>query len=206
MAARLSILPYQRARAGRTRQFPQTCLTRMIRPSLIVSGVMVSQAGAVERLVPAVVSLGQSASRRSTSQIIALLPRASLSQSMLRSVALAISKVRHIWAATIQQTCARTTLAIPESWVWEQRLGAAPTRLPFRQADNLSWSSTRPERLRRRRSSVAPFPASSTIRPDLAPVRHHSLRNKLIVGESLRGSIFEPRRDRLVDGASTQPA
>ena len=99
-------LPFQPARAGRTRQFPQTCLTRMIRPSLIVSGVMVSQAGAVERLVPAVVSLGRSASRRSTSQIIALLPRASLSRSMLRSVAPAISKVRHIWTPTIQRTCA----------------------------------------------------------------------------------------------------
>ena len=46
---------------------------------------------------------------------------------------------------------------------------------------------------------MAPFPASSTIRPDLALVRHHSLRNKLIVGESLRGSIFEPRRDRAVN-------
>src|SRR6266513_3655967 len=182
MGARLSLLPYRPVRAVPTRQFPTTCLTRLIRPRLIDSGVMVSQVDAVERRVPAVVSLERSASRRSILQIMALLPRASLSRSMLRSVALAISKVRHIWAATIQQTCARTTLAIPESWVWEQRLGAAPTRLPFRQADNLSWSSTRPERLRRRRSSVAPFPASSTIRPDLALVRHHSLRNKLIVG------------------------
>jgi hypothetical protein len=36
------------------------------------------------------------------------------------------------------------------------------------------------------------------IRPDLAPVRHDSsLKNKLSVEESLRGSIFEPRRDSL---------
>src|SRR5262245_26438179 len=106
MGARLFLLLYQRAREGRTRQFLQTCLRRMIRPSLIGSGVMVSQVDAVERLVPAVVSLGRSASRRSTSQIIALLMRASLSLSMLRSVALAISKVRHTWEPTIQQTCA----------------------------------------------------------------------------------------------------
>src|SRR5215510_15780362 len=106
MGARLFLLLYQRAREGRTRQFLQTCLTQMTRHSLIGSAVMVSQVDAVERLVPAVVSLGRSASRRSTSQIIALPTRASLSRSMLRSEALAISKVRHIWAATIQQTCA----------------------------------------------------------------------------------------------------
>src|SRR5262245_51130405 len=106
MGARLFLLLYQPARAGRTRQFPQTCLMRMIRPSLIGSAVTVSQVDAVERLVPAVVSRGPSASRRSTSQIIALLPRASLSRSMLPLEALAISKVRHIWARTIEQTCA----------------------------------------------------------------------------------------------------
>src|SRR4029077_18673229 len=62
-----------------------------------------------------------------------------------------------------------------------------------RQVRTLSWSSTRPGRLRRRRSSVARFPASSTIRPDLAPVRHDSLRNKLIVGESLCAARISSR-------------
>ena len=73
---------------------------RMIRLRLIGSGVMVSQAGAVESLVPAVVFLEPSASKRSApSQIIALLQRASLSRSMLPSQAprVLILKVRHIW-------------------------------------------------------------------------------------------------------------
>src|SRR4029453_19526362 len=118
MGARLSILPYQPVRAGRTRRFPKACLTRTIRLRLIGSGVMVSQVGAMERRVPAVVFLGPSASKRSApSQIIALLQRASLSRSMLTSQAprVLILKVGHIWLATIQQTCARTTLVIAES-------------------------------------------------------------------------------------------
>src|SRR5262245_32904546 len=106
MGVRLSKLPYRRARMGRTRHLGQMYLTRMIRPRLIGSDVMVSQVNAVERLVPVAVSLGRSASRRSTSQIIALLLRASLSRSMLTPEALATLKAQHIWAATIQQTCA----------------------------------------------------------------------------------------------------
>src|SRR6266576_4292294 len=122
MGARLSHFRYQRARAAPTSQFPQTCLMRMIRPRLIDSAVMVSQVDAVERLAPAVVSLERNASRRSTLQLMAVLPRASLSRSTLRSEALAISKARHIWATpTIQQTCARTIWATAEFWVWEQR-------------------------------------------------------------------------------------
>src|SRR6266513_3360307 len=179
MGARLSLLPYRPVRAVPTRQFPTTCLTRLIRPRLIDSGVMVSQVDAVERRVPAVVSLERSASRRSILQILALLPRASLSRSTLRSEALAILKVRHIWAATIQQTCARTTLAIAESWVWEQRLGAPPTPLSFRQSRTFSSWSTRPGRLRRRRCSVARFPASLTLRRDLARARLTSLRSRV---------------------------
>src|SRR5262249_32056642 len=41
-------------------------------------------------------------------------------------------------------------------------------------------------RLRRRRSSAARFPASSTIRRDLARVRHRSLRSKSLWGVSAR--------------------
>src|SRR5215469_6969937 len=108
MEARLSILAYQPARAARTRHLAQMCLMQMIQPRLIGSAVMVNRARAVERVVRAVVSLGPSASRRTTSQIIALLPRASLSRSMLPSQAqpVLILKVRHIWELTIRQTCA----------------------------------------------------------------------------------------------------
>src|SRR5215472_3690836 len=105
MEARLSILAYQPARAARTRHLARMYLTRMIRPRLIGSAVMVSRAHAVERVVRAVVSLGPSASRRSTLTILALLQRVSLSRSMLRSEALVTSKARHIWEVTIRQTC-----------------------------------------------------------------------------------------------------
>src|SRR5262249_51134186 len=106
MGARLSISACQRARAERTRHLGQTYSTGMIRPRLIGSAVLVTRAHAVERLVPAVVSQGPSASRRTTSQIIALLLRVSLSRSMLPPEALGTLKVRHISVATIQQTCA----------------------------------------------------------------------------------------------------
>src|SRR6516162_154918 len=108
MEARLSILAYRPARAARTRHLDRMYLTRMIRPRLIGSAVMVSRAHAVERVVRAVVSLGPSAFRHITSQMIALLPHASLSRSMLPSQAqrVRILKARHISEVTIRQTCA----------------------------------------------------------------------------------------------------
>src|SRR6266496_741079 len=197
MGARLSILPCQRARVGRTRHLGQRYLTRTIRPKLIDSAVMVSQVDAVESLVPAAVSLAPSASSSSTLTIIALLMPATLSQSMLPSQALRvlILKVRHIWAPTIQQTCAKTTLVIAESRVWEQRLGAPPTPLPFRQVRTLSSWSTRPGQLRRRRSSVARFPASSTIRRDLACARRGKCLKTKIEPHSV-GAFYPLHRKR----------
>src|SRR5215468_7444538 len=108
MEARLSILAYQPARAARTRHLGQMYLTRMIRPRLIGSAAMVSRAHAVERVVRAVVSLGRSASKHTTSQTIALLPHASRSRSMLPSQAQPVLtlKVRRMWELTIRQTCA----------------------------------------------------------------------------------------------------
>src|SRR5262249_1420464 len=103
---RLSILAYQPARAAQTRHLGQMYLTRMIRPRLIGSVVMVSRAHAVERVASVVVSLGPSASRRSTLTILALLPHASLSRSMLRLEALVTSKAWHISEVTIRQTSA----------------------------------------------------------------------------------------------------
>ena len=60
----------------------------MIRPRLIGSVVMVSQADAAGKAARAAVSLGRSAFRRTTSEIMAFQQRASLSQSTLRSEAL----------------------------------------------------------------------------------------------------------------------
>jgi hypothetical protein len=106
-----------------------------------------------------------------------------------------ILKVRHIWAPTIQQTCAKTTLVIAESWVWEQRLGAPPTPLPFRHVRTLSSWSTRPGQLRRRRSSVARFPASSTIRRDLARARRGKCLKTKIEPHSV-GAFYPLHRKR----------
>src|SRR5882757_9642424 len=104
MEARLSILAYRRARVERIKHSARMYLTRMIKRRQIGSAVMVSPAHAVERVVPAVVSLGRSSSRRSTSQMIAHLPHASLSRSILRSEALGTSKARHTSELTIRQT------------------------------------------------------------------------------------------------------
>src|SRR5438552_3791137 len=106
MGARLSRLAFQPALAGRTRRSRQTCLTRTIRPNWIDLDVMVCRVDAKEKRARAVVSLERNAFRRSTLQIMALLLRASLSRSTLRSEALVISKAPHISAATTQQTCA----------------------------------------------------------------------------------------------------
>jgi hypothetical protein len=67
---------------------------------------MVCQADAKEKRAQAAVSLGLSAPKRSILQIMALLPRASLSRLMLRSEGLATSKAPHISAPTTQQTSA----------------------------------------------------------------------------------------------------